>query len=264
MRSNLFSLQNTAEMMTQTQAKLSTGLKVNSALDNPSAYFAAQNHTQRAGMLEARKDAIGEAIQTVKKADTGITAVSKLLDTARGLVASARSAIGDATKMGALSTQYNSLMSQIDNIVTDSDYNGVNLLDSDSLAVAFNEDNTTNINLAGFDANNGTATVTATDVTWDGATDAAALDTVETAIFTSQSNLNSEASKLASSMAVLSTRNTFIDSTVNTLLEGAGKLTNADVNEEAANLLALQTRSQLGTTAMSMSSQMAQSVLRLF
>jgi flagellin-like hook-associated protein FlgL len=69
---------------------------------------------------------------------------------------------------------------------------------------------------------------------------------------------------LAANLSILSTRQQFVSSMVNTLVEGAGKLTNADTNEEGANMLMLQTRQQLGVTSLSLASQAAQSVLRLF
>lgn len=76
--------------------------------------------------------------------------------------------------------------------------------------------------------------------------------------------LRTESSKLASNLAILSTRESFITDMNNVLTEGANKLTAADTNEEGANMLILQTRQQLGTTSLSIASQAAQSVLRLF
>ncbi|TXT17588.1 MAG: flagellin domain-containing protein [bacterium] len=76
--------------------------------------------------------------------------------------------------------------------------------------------------------------------------------------------LRTESAGLASNLSILTTRQQFITDMVNTLVDGAGKLTNADTNEEGANMLLLQTRQQLGVTALSLSAQAAQSVLRLF
>lgn len=264
MRSNLLALQGTTELLGRTQERLSTGKRVNSALDNPSAFFASSAHQQRADMLSARKEAIGEAVQTIKKSNEGVSAIKNILEAARGIVSSARTNIGDATKMGELQTQYNDLLAQLDNIVTDSSYKGINLLDSSDLDVAFNEDNTTNITLTGFDAKKGGAVVTADDVTWDGATLGTDLDTIETTLNTSLENLNVKTSELASNLSVLKIRETFITNSVNTLEEGANKLTAADMNEEAANMLTLQTRQQLSMTALSMANQAAQSIMRLF
>ena len=71
-------------------------------------------------------------------------------------------------------------------------------------------------------------------------------------------------STLANDLSIIQTRESFTQSTINTLKEGADKLTLADQNEEGANLLSLQTRQQLGVTALSLASQSQQAVLRLF
>jgi flagellin len=74
MRSNLISLQTTARLLGETQEKLATGKRVNTAVDNPANFFAAQGHTSRANQLTGLKDNISEAIQTVKR----LTRVSRV------------------------------------------------------------------------------------------------------------------------------------------------------------------------------------------
>ena len=66
MRSNLLSMQNTSALLDRTQERLSTGKKVNSALDDPVSYFAAKAHTDRASDLTVRKDGMNEGIQAIK------------------------------------------------------------------------------------------------------------------------------------------------------------------------------------------------------
>lgn len=263
MRNVLVSLQENSSLLDRTSERLSTGKKVNSALDNPASFFAAQAHMDRASQLDGRKDAIGEAIQTIKAADKGVKAITTLIETARGLLSQARSTT-DNTALGDLATQYTEVLAQIDNIVTDSNYKGVNLLESTgTLAVAFNEDNTTNITISGFDASS-------TGLSIGAAANAAAIDTageidtLETSLNDALTTLRTESSKLSSNLAVLSARDSFITDMNNVLTEGANQLTAADTNEEGANMLILQTRQQLGTTSLSIASQAAQSVLRLF
>lgn len=82
-RSNLLSLQQTAEMMARTQERLSTGKKVNSALDNPVNFFTAAGLNARAGDLSTLLDAIGSGVQTLAAADKGITAITKLIESAK-------------------------------------------------------------------------------------------------------------------------------------------------------------------------------------
>ncbi len=79
-RSNLLSMQNTQKMLSETNLRLSTGLKVNSAIDNPTAYFTAQGLNNRASDLNTLLDSMGQSIQTLKAADQGITSIQKLVE----------------------------------------------------------------------------------------------------------------------------------------------------------------------------------------
>ena len=78
-RQNLLSLQATADLMSTTQNRLATGKKVNSALDNPSNFFTSQALNNRASDLNSLLDSIGQAQQTLKAADQGITSLTKLV-----------------------------------------------------------------------------------------------------------------------------------------------------------------------------------------
>ena len=129
MRQNLISLQSTAQLMARTSERLATGKRVNSALDDPSAYFAAQDHTSRASELSTRKAYMSEAMQTVTAANSGVEAVTSLIEQAKGLAASARSA--DADERATLAAQFDELLTQIDELANDSGYRGTNLLNSD-------------------------------------------------------------------------------------------------------------------------------------
>ena len=83
-RNNLLSLQNTASLLATTQERLATGLKVNSALDDPTAFFTASSLNSRAGDLNRLLDSVGNAVQTVVAADEGISAITKLVETQVG------------------------------------------------------------------------------------------------------------------------------------------------------------------------------------
>ncbi|MFK7791356.1 MAG: ABC transporter substrate-binding protein, partial [Devosiaceae bacterium] len=89
-RSNLLSLQNTADMMSKTQERLATGLKVNSALDNPTNFFTASALNSRASDLARLLDGVSNATQTLEAADNGISAITKLVESAQ---ATARQAL---------------------------------------------------------------------------------------------------------------------------------------------------------------------------
>ena len=275
MRSNLLSLQNTAKLMDQTQERLSTGKKVNSAIDNPSSYYTAQSLTNRAGDLSALLDSMGQAISTIKAADEGIKAITSFVEQAKAVATSALDT-KDASERAKYMAQFNEIKDQIDNVAKDSGYKGVNLINGDGLTVTFNEDRTSDVNIAAKDATTeGLAIAVGAD--WGKVADAEAGPTEEeiaaqnTAIEAAIEDvsdaigaLRTMASELGNYYSIVETRESFTENLINVLEEGADKLTLADMNEESANMLALQTRQQLAINSLSLASQASQSVLQLF
>ncbi len=421
-RSNLLSLQKTADLLSTTQGKLATGLKVNSALDDPTAFFTASALNSRASDLNRLQDFTANAVQTIKAADEGISSITKLVETAEatarqalqsagttaqftganstalttatdlsdlnaefsgsqtiaittgtnesttltidanttvddivtaindntlatagnqvdnvngtvavgsaggaevrasltadgklnleGIDGSAsvsitieNDAVGDSsgafeTAVGALgfdttngtytegdgsneaifttttvaagsentdrtsfAAQFDELRTQIDQLANDSSYNGVNLLSGDSLTVTFNEDGTSSLGVSGVTFDAAGLNVTASDNSLQTDYDInQALGELKTA----KDSLRAQASKFGSNLSVVETRQDFTKELINVLETGAANLTLADTNEEGANLLALQTRQQLSSTALSLASQADQNVLRLF
>ena len=166
------------------------------------------------------------------------------------------------TSTGSLETlanDFNEVRNQIDRIVVDANFRGLNLLNGDNLQTFFNEDFTSSLTITG-------ATFTAdglgiTQVTFN-SSDAIELsaDQVQDAI----SEIRSFSSSVANGITIIQTRRDFTEETINTLSAGADDLTVADQNEEGANLLALQTRQQLGVTSLALAAQSQQAVLRLF
>jgi flagellin len=277
MRANLVSLQTTAMLLGKTEERLATGKRVNSAVDNPANFFAAQGHTTRANLLTGLKDNINEAALTIKAADSGVKGILSTVESLRGVLTQARSAINDtvnsATTLAGLATQYNGLIGQLNNLVEDSSYKGTNFLTSGSvtLTVNFNENATTSLTISGTDStasglaiSGGTALNASGTFTAANIDTAAEIDSAEATLNAAIATLQTRSSDLASNLSTLTARQTFITEMVNTLINGATKLTEADTNEEGANLLSLQTKQQLGTTALSISAQAEQSVLRLF
>ena len=247
--------------METTQNRLSTGKKVNSALDDPIAYFAAEAHTQRASDLSGLKDEMSEGIQTITAGNNGIEAITDLVASAKAL-AQAALASSDQDEKDAYSTQLDALLGQIDRMALDSGYKGTNLLEAgSSLTINFNEDATSSLTVAGFDGSSTGLGITAVGGPW--ADDAAIVATIDE-LDTARSTLRSNAKTLSSDLSTVTIRQDFTDNMINTLSDGAANLTLADMNEEGANMLMLQTRQALGTTSLSLASQAAQSVLRLF
>jgi len=393
MRSNLVQLQATVTLLDRTQERLATGKKVNTPLDNPINYFAAQGHLTRASDIAQYKDGMAEGVQTIQAANAGIKGIQGLIESARSLAQSALAsnpnqlgfsvttafAVGDiitiggkaytavqsaagasgtyfvigesgvsatetdsalsideqvaslaakinstsesgqfgegdlkasnsgaritlqskaldkaitgttvitslssatgvididdevTTERGVLATQYENLLSQIDTLATASGYKGNNLLTKDTLSVTFEggsiavkgfnayvsdlEVNTTGFAKASLAPTSGpnTAWALSKDIKVD-------IGNMDKGI----TKLKQEASKLSSAISVISIQQDFATSKINLLYKGADNLTSADTNEEGANMLMLQTRQALSTTALSLSSQASQSVLRLF
>jgi flagellin-like hook-associated protein FlgL len=269
MRQNLISLQKTNNLMELTQTRLASGKKVNTALDDPVKYFAALGHTNRASDLALRKSDMGEAIQTIKAANNGIEAITDLIDSAKSTAQSAlaidactNASSSNALQRSALSVQYATLRNQIDDLASDSGYKGTNFLQEASLTVEFNETSgESTLAIAGFDADTGGLTIDSADALW--AADAnvtAAIADLDAAKVT----LRTQSQNLSNALSTITTRQDFTQNMINTLEDGASNLVNADMNEEGANMLMLQTRQALGTTSLSLASQAAQSVLRLF
>ena len=363
MRSNLLSLQNTQSLMDMTQERLSTGKKVNSAIDNPSSYYTAQSLTNRAGDLEALLDSMGQAVQTIKAANEGIESITSFVEQAKAIANSARdtsvtetveatgsfaalaaddtvtvkigdksyeyTATGAVATVGALATalngdttsglqaalgaahikfadvggklviqaddsgeavdktvvsvsgaglemsgtinpnardtyveQFNSILTQIDQLASDASYKGVNLLKGEDLKVVFNEDRSSFLEVEGDHADAGSLGLKEVVAgAWNENDD---LDGAITAIDGAINQLRDMATKFGNNYSIVETRQEFTENLINVLEEGADDLTLADMNEESANMLALQTRQQLATNSLSLASQAAQSVLSLF
>lgn len=152
-------------------------------------------------------------------------------------------------------TDYNNLRTQIDQLATDASFNGINLLNGDSLLVKFNEDGTSNLNIEGviFNAAGlGVSETTFADID----ADIALLDGAT-------KTLREQSSTFGANLSVVQNRQDFTKNMINVLEGGAGALTLADTNVEAANLLALQTRQSLAQTSLSLANQAEQSVLQL-
>src|SRR3954470_10654183 len=107
-RQNLLSLQSTAELLATTQNRLSTGKKVNTALDNPTNYFTAAGLDNRASDINNLLDGIGNGVQVLQAANTGLTSLQKLVDTAKSIANQVlQTTSGYSTKSSAVSAEKN-------------------------------------------------------------------------------------------------------------------------------------------------------------
>jgi len=371
-RTNLLSLQSTNALFERTSERLSTGLKVNSALDGTSAFFSARSLNNRAGDLAALKDGMGQAIQTLKAADKGIEALTKLVSQAKTIAEQAKEASAQTSKIestvaasvtnglatisntsftslsitntmiitvtgaGAvtlthsvtnsiqsvidqitkadtnitatyntttdkieiagtagvtvtvtgtvpanfgiaaqtvtfgstgsgssvtdLEADFEKVMSEMNKIFKDAGYKGVNLINGNDMTVTTNENSTTQV-ITGSTLSVTGLKFSAATVSW---TTASNIDTSITEAKTALSNLRTTSSGFSADLGLLTTREDFTGELITTLEAGAGLLVNASLEEESANLLALQTRQSLGTSALTFANQVQQSVLQLF
>ena len=407
-RQNLLSLQGTADLLATTQTRLATGKKVNSALDNPTNYFTAAGLDARAGDISNLLDSIGNGVQVLQAANTGITSLQKLVDTAKSIAnqalqqptgystkssikftgtgtgvppagpataadlttsklnggvftftSSAGTAvtitIGTAaaafdpiaktatvktldqlntalavagvnlngsitgtdeltftstndgagqtitgtaaptapttldainisanafgggaggtvvatvpdavsqTARATLVSQYNQVIEQIKTTAQDASFNGINLLDGNSLKLIFNETGKSTLTIAGvsFDPNGlGLAPLSAGTDFIDNVLTGKVLNALNNA----SSTLRSQASAFGANLSIVQIRQDFAKNIINVLQTGSANLTLADSNEEAANSQALSTRQSIAVSALALANQSQQSVLKL-
>ena len=395
MRSNLSSLKSIQKQMDTTQERLSTGKKVNSAIDNASSYYQARSLTNRASDLDGLLDSMGQGIQTIQAANEGIEAVTAFVEQLKSIATSAFSLDPNNTEtyqtsIDSYKAQYDKIIEEIKNLVEDSSYQGVNLLTGGELTVTFNETRSNRFTIKGDDivekmnlssaeswakseakvtlsedfiitpgvtiakdsdtythAISGDVVVVGSDgksynikdgdvveytgdavdpdddTTWTAGTvadDIVVVDEVKakkgSQVYTLDGKdyvqsergtdyydmatktkladstgigektqtpsyaadidasldelsiavdyLRSYATELGNNYSIIETRQDFTDALIDVLETGSDNLVLADMNEESANYLALQTRQQLAVNSLSLASQSAQSVLSLF
>lgn len=161
--------------------------------------------------------------------------------------------------LDAFSKDFNTIRDQINALVEDAQYRGVNLLRGDNLTTFFNEDSSNLLVTEG-----ATFTSDGLGLTVAAFTSSKSIEAMADRVFAAQGEVRAFGSSLSNNLSIIQTRRDFTEQTINTLKAGASDLTDADLNEEGANLLALQTAQQLGVTSLSLASQSQQSVLRLF
>jgi flagellin len=298
LRSNLLSNQSTQRLLDATTQRLATGRKVNSALDDVNAFFTSQSLSTRAGDLTRRLDGMGQSIQTLKAADAGLTAMTKVVEQMQTLARQAKEIeipaptppteiSGPGGGLGGgqvvnlpgvlvdeqqlvllyrLQETFNTLRGQLDALATDAGYRGVNLLNGGNLSTTFNEGGTSSLTISGQVRNSTQLGIPVAEFvnTASEQVGVANASGMLVPLDNALAVLREVGRSLNTNLTVIQTRQEFTENLINALKEGSDKLTLADSNEEGATLVALQTRQQLGTTALSLAAQSQQAVLRLF
>jgi len=285
-RAALTSLQGTASLMSRTQGRLTSGMKVASAIDDAVTYFQAQGLTDRASDFTDRKTQIDQGISSLTAAVNGTTVADGILKQMKGILGSVRTA--DVSTRATLTSQFNDLAKQLNSAEGDSSYQGLNLVNNStaSLTVYFNQGtgaaltvnaqnlNTSVIMSSASAASNGALSVmmsgggVATDnsgfsVLSDSTSAAAVVNQLSAQLDSSISTERASAARLGGNVTFLQTRLDFTTNYVNTMTGGSSKMTLADLNTEGANLVALQTRQQIGIQSLSIAGQQQQAILSL-
>ncbi len=167
--------------------------------------------------------------------------------------------VGTSVDLEQFESDYNNIRTQIDGLVEDASFRGVNLLNGDNLTTFFNEDRDNTLTTDGVDF-----TSLGLGIDEGAFTTSASIQLSIDDLRGALGRVRNFGQSIANDLAIIQTRRDFTESTINTLEAGRDDLTVADLNEEGANLLSLQTRQQLGTTSLALASQSQQSVLRLF
>jgi flagellin-like hook-associated protein FlgL len=243
---------------TATSVVFGTGPGQVSTLNQLNAALAANN-------LQASISTTGQ-INIVTSNNAASSTIGTIGGTATvfsGLTATAPVAdpTSQATRAG-LVAQYNNVLQQINTTAQDSSFNGINLLNGDTLSLVFDETGASKLSITGVtlnDAGLGLSTLTtATDFL-----DSNSANGVLTQLTAASSTLRSEASSLGSNLSIVEIRQDFNKNLINVLQTGASNLTLADPNEEAANSQALSTRQSIAVSALALANQSQQSVLQL-
>jgi flagellin len=211
------------------------------------------------GAVTASDDGSGHLILSGNSANTSFT-VSGAEQGAFGLSSSA--VTGTSATRTTLQGNYNSLLTQIDQLAGDASYNGVNLLNGNNLTVNFNETATSTLTISGVTFNHsglGLSTIAS-----GGFQTNSTITSAETSINAAISTVRAQTETFGTNSSTIQTRQSFEQNMINTLQTGASNLVLADQNQESANLLTLQTRQQLEVSALSIANQANQSVLKLF
>lgn len=263
-RSSILSLGDLKQEINQASKRLNTGKKVNDALDNASAFFRSKSLNDRASDLKGIKDGVGQAISTVKSAVKGLETLDSTLKQMKGL---AEQALGsDTATRATLATQFDSLRGRIVEIIEQSSYAGVQMLDAtpDDLTVAFNESATNSLTINGIAHDvtliNGGAALAAAVGNW---ADLADVSTAITEINGSITRVRSSSITLSSSLTFLENRIKLHEGLISTLEEGSDKLILADENEEGARFAAASSRRDIALQVLSLGVNSERAILNL-
>jgi hypothetical protein len=250
---------------TQTAITFGLGSGQVASLNDLNAKLAANN-------LQATFDAASGKLNVITTNDAASSTIGTISGTAVSTSGAAFNNVSAATaavvdpnsqaQRSALVAQYNNVLAQINTTAQDSSFNGVNLLNGDTLKLVFNETGKSTLSITGVTFNSaglGLSSLTSGTDFLDNSSANKAL----TALSLASTTLRSESSSLGSNLSIVQIRQDFNKNLINVLQTGSSNLTLADTNEEAANSQALSTRQSIAVSALSLANQSQASVLQL-
>jgi flagellin len=274
---NLLALQNINTQLGTTQNHLATGLSVASALDDAVKFFQSQTLDNRASDLSLRKNAIDQGISSLTAATNATQSAVSVLEQLQGILNSSKTET--AAQRAASAKQFSTLAQQLNTLLNDASYQGLDLVNSSksSLSLQFSNSTSSTLKIAGQNLLY-SAIVTAGKISKVSnaaknlvtlgfsvvSNKTSVFDTAFQVLQSSIGKVQAAAQTIGGNVTFLQTRLDFTSQYIVTLQGGASKLTVADVNQESTNLVTLQTRQSLAIQSLSIATQSEQAVLRLF
>ena len=261
-QTNLLALQRAAAIRGESAQRLSTGLEVQRATDDPSAFFQAQALTDRVSGLFEAKDNIGQALSAVEGALDGVEALDDISQQLRGIALAARG--GSSESREAAAAQFDALRDQLGHLARDVNYLGTNLVQGapDSLTVSLNETGSSEVTIEGAESDANGLGIGDALASYNNFASDADIENALNDLSAATSSLRSTASSFGSDVALLGIREDFASNLGATLEAGAAKLVNADLEEEAARQLSSQARQDLSTFSLRIAAQRSQQLVQ--
>jgi flagellin len=261
----LENLNKTAADLQSAQNIVSTGLAINDAKDNASVWAIAQGQRADVNALSAVTSSLNRATSIADVAMTAGQSVSDLLNQIKQKVVAAQDPSLDPTSRAAINTNFQSLLTQISDVVNNAAFDGANILNgslTSNISFLANADATSFITLSVQDMSLGGSIVSISSTQTIGTLTAAqaTLSQVDASI----AAVNSALGQLGAQATQIENHTTFVSKLSDVLNQGIGNLVDADMAKESATLQALQVQQQLGVQSLSIANSAPQIVLSLF
>jgi flagellin len=297
----LQSLTATNKALTDTQNRISTGLRVANASDNAAYWSIATTMRSDTAALSTVQDALGLGAATVDVAYTGVESAIKVVDQIKSKLVAARQ---PGVDRGKIQSEITELQAQLRGIAESASFSGENWLSVDSGAASYNatktivssfqrtggavDIGTISIDITAtelFDADDQSGILDTVSTTTNGAVnysiagaadaldisaltdstaDLADLEEIIGVVDTAISTMTDAATALGAAKARIGIQQDFVKGLMDAISRGVGQLVDADMNEESTRLQALQVKQQLGVQALSIANSSSQTILSLF